>query len=229
MAKIKMGSMVSLASGSVEGMTYSRNRYGPYIRGRATPVNPASANQTKMRAIFQQVSSGWKALGAASQAAWVAWAQTNPITDVLGDKQVLTGHAAFCKVNTRMWMMTASQLTLPPMTPAPTPFETLSGTFDIGAGDVSIVFTPTPFGVGVCEYVWAAVTDSVGIKYVKNLFKLILYSDGGPSPLSIQTYVEARFGTLQVGQKLHISAARASTVNGLISQPRIVSGTIVAT
>jgi hypothetical protein len=182
-----------------------------------------------MRAIFQQVSSGWKALEAASQAAWVAWAQTNPITDVLGDKQVLTGHAAFCKVNARMWMMTASQLTLPPMTPAPTPFETLSGTFDIGAGDVSIVFTPTPFGVGVCEYVWAAVTDSVGVKYVKNLFKLILYADGGPSPLSIQTYVEARFGTLQVGQKLHISAARASTVNGLISQPRIVSGTIVTT
>jgi len=230
MAKIKMGSMVSLASGSVEGMTYSRNRYGPYIRGRATPVNPASAKQTQMRAVFQMVSSGWKALLPASQAAWVAWAQTNPITDVLGDKQILTGHAAFCKVNTRMWMLGTSQLTLPPMTPAPTPFETLTGTFDIGAGDVSIVYTPTPSGVGICEYIWAAVTESVGIKYVKNLFKLVQYASANDaSPYSIQTQVEARFGTLQVGQKLHISAARASNVNGLVSQPRIVSGTIVST
>lgn len=230
MAKVKLGSMVALASGSVGGATYSRNRYGVYVRGRATPVNPATAYQTEVRAVLQQVSSRWKTLMVAQHEAWASWAQGNPITDVLGDKQVLTGHAAYCQVNSRLWRLGSSYLDVPPMTPAPLPFESLSGTYDIGAGAVSIVYTPTPSGAGICEYVWAAVTESTGIKYVKNLFKLVFYSSSNdPSPLDIKSAVVSRFGTLQVGQKLHISAARASNVTGLVSLPRICSGTIVTT
>jgi hypothetical protein len=194
------------------------------------PVNPATEYQTEVRAVLQQVSSRWKTLDAAHHEAWVAWAQSNPMTDVLGDKQVLTGHVAYCQVNTRLWRLGSSYADLPPMTPAPLPFEVLSGTYDIGAGAVAIVYTPTPSGAGICEYVWAAVTESSGIKYVKNLFKLVFYaSSNDASPLDIQAKVEERFGTLQVGQKLHISAARASNVTGLVSLPRICSGTIITT
>jgi hypothetical protein len=179
---------------------------------------------------MQAVSSAWKALSAASKAAWVSWAQGNPVTDVLGDKQILSGHAAFCQVTTRYWRSNGGYLDLPPMTPAPTPFETLSGTYDIGAGAVSVVYTPTPSGMGMCLYTWAAVVESKGVSYVKNLFKLIEYdSPNYSSPMDLKDEVELRFGTLQVGQKLFFSVARLEKATGLVSLPRICSGTIIST
>ena len=51
--------LVTQASGSVGGMTFSRNRYGMYTRAKGLPVNPNSEFQQAVRQIFSGLSSAW--------------------------------------------------------------------------------------------------------------------------------------------------------------------------
>jgi len=83
---------ITTASGSMAGVTFSRNRYGQYTRRRATPVNPGTLPQTTARIAFANASIGWSALTAAQMAAWAAFAAATPKTDSLGNVVYLTGH-----------------------------------------------------------------------------------------------------------------------------------------
>lgn len=99
--QVKFLSQVYTAvSGSVNGLTYSRNRYGMYTRGRATPVNPQSTRQTAVRTAFAAMVVYWsETLTAAERAAWDTYAANTPVTDALGQTQYLTGQSMFIRAN----------------------------------------------------------------------------------------------------------------------------------
>jgi hypothetical protein len=209
-------------------------------------VKPVISNTEftqRVRELMQMVSSGWKDLTDAGRAAWVAWAQTNPIVDKLGDRQVLAGNAAFVKLGTVKYACSGVMPTLPPVTGMPLGLGLLTGTFDIGAGGdgIQLSFTPSPMEAGTQLYVSAAVVDGGARAYVKNLFKLVhwtgtpAYSGGtyipGPdaSPIDLQPDIELRFGTLIAGQTVHLNVAVVDKTTGLISVPRPLVGEVVST
>lgn len=230
MAKIRGGALVGQVSGSVGSNTFAHNRYGAYVRNRVVPVKSVTSYAMQAKAWLGQASQGWQALTDAQKGAWRSWAETNPITDTLGDKQVLTGHAAYVQINRRRLQDAAALLSVPPQAAAPVPLATLSLTADIGAGNFEIAYTATPAPAGTKLWVWAAVVDSPGISYVKNLLKLVQISAAAQaSPLDIEAAVTARFGSMAVGQKVVVEAATYTVATGLLSGRLRAEAIVVST
>jgi hypothetical protein len=228
--KFKPGLLVGAASGKIGSAVASHNRYGTYFRVWVKPVNGLTGYQIVARDRLIEMSQDWKTLTAEYRAAWDQWAQVNPIVDRLGMKQILTGHAAYVQINCTLKALEQLPIDLPPVGAAPTPFTACSLTADIGAGAVSIVFTPTPTSASLGIMCYMAVTSSTSRKYMKNLMKLASIA-GGPttSPLDIQAGVQLRLGTLQVGQFLQGMIYVVGLTTGLRSAPSYVSAVVTST
>jgi hypothetical protein len=219
--------MIGQASGSQAATVFSHNRFGAYTRNRAIPIKRITKWTIAIKLQFEQNSKAWASLTEARRLAWRLWADNNPFIDTLGASQTLTGHQAYCKLNGTLQQIGSAVTPDPPATPAPAGMTALSLTADIGAGDVSLVFTPTPFTANLAPMVWAAVVESTGITYVQNRYKLCTTPGiGQTSPMLIQQYVEARFGALAVGQTLWVKVHVVDKITGLMSAPRVVSGPI---
>ena len=230
MAIFTPGPVVGSISGSVGGAVFSHNRGGPYIRRRPIPVNGAGLVQSDVRDEFVKASILWGSRGAPGQAAWNTWASNNKIPNALGNLIQLTGHQAFVQICTWRGLAGWDYGTAPPTKARPSPFLTYSLTADIGAGDVSFVFTDTPVGAANHIVIWSAVVDSPGIRYVKNLWKLTVVSAlNQASPYSIQASVEDKWGPLAIGQTLYVKAQKLINPDGVRSIPVHMSQPVVTT
>lgn len=215
--KFTAGPLVGSVSGSMGGITASHNKGGQYFRRRAIPTNPSSTAQLQRRADLATVSTDWQNLTTAQRAAWDEWGRQNPITDALGQSILKSGHQSFVGLNSRILLASGTQILVPPVVARPDGFLTLAQEADIGTGDTELNFTAA-LVTGNQVYLRGAVTDSAGIKYVKNLMKFISFSPvDQASPWANQTVIEAILGTLIVGQTLHVEAAQYDPSNGQVS------------
>lgn len=97
--KIK-SALVTQISGSIGGMTGSRNRGGNYLRARAIPTNPNSSFQQAVRSNFSSLTTAWSSvLDQAQRDAWSNYAENTPVTDTLGDPLTLTGQQMYIRSN----------------------------------------------------------------------------------------------------------------------------------
>jgi hypothetical protein len=214
MAIIRTGGIVGQISGSIAGVTYSHNKGGAYVRNRAIPTNPSSTAQLQRRADLATVSTTWQNLTAAQRAAWTEWARQNPIVNALGDSILKSGHQSYVGLNSRILLASGSQISVPPVTARPDGFLTAVQDGDIGLGDTDLTFTAALASGNQVE-LWAAVTNSAGIKYVENLYKFISFSPvDQTSAWDNQSDIEAVLGTLTVGQTLHVKAAQFDPASG---------------
>lgn len=217
-----------MISGSYGSMTFSRNRYGLYVRSRVVPTNPGTSYQQNVRAQLVYVSQQWQQLDPDDQADWATWAENNPIIDSLGQQQVLSGHAAYVMINTRLRLRGDALIDEPPLNPAPEPLTALS---------IDAAMTPSPAAdlgfstspVGANDYleVYAAKVNSPGISYVKNKYRLLSYNKAATSPLSILTELEARLGTISTGEIIHVKAL-ISSAEGVPSEALVAHGSVGA-
>lgn len=220
MAKITYGGLITSASGSMGGTVFSRNRYGPYIRRRAIPVNPDTSYQMEIRAILSAISQAWRGLTDDQRLQWRTWAANNPVTDTEGYTQTLAPNAAFVSCNHRLLQGGDPVLTAPPVIDAPDALTDLTVAAAAGLATCTIAFTPTPLAAGIKMMVFAAVVNSTGITYVKNLYKLTeISAAAAASPLDIHPDLVDRFGALIAGQVVHVKALTIDSATGLISPP----------
>jgi hypothetical protein len=92
--------LLSQASGSLAGNTFSRNKGGMYIRARATPTNPNSTFQAAVRALMSQLSTVWSSVMTQVQRdAWDLYAANTPLVDTLGESRPVTGLNMFTRFN----------------------------------------------------------------------------------------------------------------------------------
>jgi len=214
MAIIRTGGIVGQISGSIAGTTYSHNKGGAYVRNRSIPTNPSTAAQLQRRADLATVSTDWQNLTNAQRAAWEEWARQNPIVNALGDTIQKSGHQSYVGLNSRILLASGTQISVPPVTARPDGFLTLVQDGDIGAGDVDLTFTAALVSGNQVE-LWACVVNSAGVKYVENLYKFIAFSAvDQASPWDNQSAIESIFGTLVVGQTLHVKAAQYDPASG---------------
>jgi len=113
--------VLTQASGSVGGMTYSRNRGGMYIRARTVPTNPNTTFQQTVRAILADLTNKWQnTLTTAQRAAWNVYASEVTMFNRLGQEITLSGQQHYVRSNAPRGLDAAN---LPRVDDAPTTFN----------------------------------------------------------------------------------------------------------
>lgn len=93
-----LAAMAGTMSGSLGGMTASRNRGGQYFRQRVVPTDPNSTAQALVRGYMAAAVEYWgQTLTSFQRDAWGVYAANTPTTDSLGQELVLTGQQMFIR------------------------------------------------------------------------------------------------------------------------------------
>jgi len=91
--------ILSAASGSVGGLTYSRNKGGSYCRARAVPTNRHSSLQEKFRSVLGSLANFWALLTDPNRASWLAYADNVLMVNTLGASRKISALAHFVRSN----------------------------------------------------------------------------------------------------------------------------------
>lgn len=112
--------IITSASGSIGGTTFSRNKGGMYMRARAIPTNPNTQSQVDARARFGLYSSNWGNLLTDTQRTdWNTYGETVEVTDALGDKIRISGIAHYIRSNTLLEQAGGVAVVVPPTSQQP--------------------------------------------------------------------------------------------------------------
>lgn len=142
---VKFGGVAVDGRGSIAGNTFSRNRYGNYVRARTTPVNPQSSRQVDSRNDMAYVSQLWRSdASQANRDAWNQYASNVEATNKLSEVINLSGYNQFCKSNkVAKNAGLAEILAAPTIYTAPGTDPTFAATVDAGTGKITITFDDT--------------------------------------------------------------------------------------
>ena len=92
--------VISRGSGSLAGITLSRNRGGNYMRARNLPTNPNTPPQQAVRSILSQLVSIWSdTLTKAEREAWDLYALNVELPGPLGNPRNVGGIGMFVRSN----------------------------------------------------------------------------------------------------------------------------------
>lgn len=219
MAKVKYGPVVADARNSIDGVVYSRNQYGAYTRIKVSPTQPRTPYQLELRGNLSEISKAWSyTLTDEQRAAWETWAQNNPVTDIFGNSQVLSGIAAFNRVNGVLLAIGESLITTPPATFQATPLLTCSISMSAATQAVTITFTPSPLEAEERLYMWGTGKMNMGRTYFKPFLRMFGTSAAAQvSPYNAGTKYTARFGSFAQGEKHAFLIAVVNEVTGAVS------------
>jgi hypothetical protein len=197
-----MKQLMPPSSGSHDGMTCSRNRYGQYFRKRATPVNPSTPVQLVQRARLVTNAAAWRTLTDAQRAGWASLGAMMPRTDSLGTVYTLNGFGAYCSVNNNK--LDAGDATVAAAPALATPADLLTATVTLTAAAFSIAYTATPLAAGVRLFIWCSPQRSAGRNFEGDYRLIAVTAAAAASPANILTAYTAKFGVPVVGNRIFI-------------------------
>lgn len=189
-------------SGSLGGVTSSRNRFGQYRRSRSTPINPNSANQAVVRSRMSLNAAAWRDLTANQRAGWGSLGSMMTRADSLGQAYTLSGFQAFLSVNNnRLCAGDAVATDAPALS---TPDALATATLTLTAASFSLAYTVTPLPTGTKLLLFASPQRSAGRNYEGDYRLIKVSSAAAASPLVALTEYTARLGVPVVGNKIFL-------------------------
>jgi len=202
--------------GSVNGVTYARNRFGLYVRSKASPVQPRTPAQAERRAQLTVLSQRWRTLQESDRAEWRALADELTRSDALGLTYRLSGLQAYLQFNLwRALLGLTPQDNPPAQLDAPDPLRLASLSFDIDSDVISLEFAPSPYRGAIAF--WATAPFSRGINFVApSRYRLVAvvkpaaFNGTLTSPRDIGAAYIAKFG-IRVSELVGKRAAFAAT------------------
>ncbi len=211
-------------SGSYQGLTSSRNRFGQYVRTRATPVNPGSVPQSEARSRLSAQATAWRTLTDNQRAGWGSLGAMMQRTDALGQVYTLTGSQAFVSVNSVLALVGDATVSEAPALVTPDAIVTVTPT--VSAAAISLAFTPTPLAAGDRLLVYASPQRSAGRQFEGDYRLVFTGAAATASPADVESAYNARFGAQIVGNRIFFALSRYS--GGFESAPLLVSAVVVA-
>jgi hypothetical protein len=190
-------------SGSIQGMTASRNRFGQYFRTRASPVQPRTPAQLNQRARMTTNAAAWRGLTDAQRAGWLDLGLSISRTDSLGQTYTLNGFMAYCLVNNNK--LDAGDAAITDATSIVTPADLLTATVTLTAAAFSVAYTATPLAAGVRLFIWISPQRSAGRKFEGDYRLLSVTAAAAASPANILAAYTAKFGVPVVGNRIFLS------------------------
>lgn len=190
-------------SGSYQGMTASKNRFGQYMRTRASPVQPRTVAQLNQRARMSTNAAAWRALTDAQRAGWADLGLSITRTDSLGQTYTLNGQAAYISVNNNK--LDAGDAAITDATAIVTPADLLTATVTLTAAAFSVAYTATPLAAGVRLFIFVSPQRSAGRKFEGDYRLLTVTAAAAASPSNILAAYTAKFGVPIVGNRIFLS------------------------
>jgi hypothetical protein len=214
--------LVPPQSGSKEGITASRNRFGQYIRTRAIPVNPASFAQGAVRARMAGNSAAYRQLTSAQRAGWADLGLMMVRSDSLGQSYTLQGNQAYASINNNALAAGAAITADAPVMATPVALATV--TITLTAVAFSIAYTATPLPALTYLMVFASPQRSPGRSFEGDFRLIKVGAAAGASPLAILAEYTAKFGIPVTGNKVFLSLV--TMTKGFQSGPYITSAVV---
>jgi len=201
--------------GSIGANTFAVNRYGAYIRFKQSPTQPNTPYQLKMRQLIQTLSKYWSTqLTEEQRVAWRAFAENNPITDIFGDPQYLSGINAFCKLNVWKNLANLGFIWDPPI-------EWF--VYNYSSASLSIAYQGTPpvlkivvdytypepvVPINQGTFIYASFPITPGVTFYKTYIRFLkYYPPETQRPIDITNDYLARFGQPPEGTKIFVVVA----------------------
>lgn len=210
-------------SGSLAGVTSSRNRFGQYRRTRATPVNPNTSFQADVRARTSGNAAAWRALTDLQRAGWESLGASMQRTDSLGQTYTLNGFMAFVSVNNNK--VAAGDAVVSDAPERITPSTPTVLTLDVAADTFDVTLAPDPLPANTRAFIFASPQRSAGRQFEGDLRLIEATAAAADSPIDILTPYTARFGVPVVGNRIFVSvhAYRGGFLSGNIINSAIVA------
>jgi len=190
-------------SGSQGGQTFSRNRFGQYVRNRAVPVNPRSVNQQAVRARLSNNAAAWRALTDSQRAAWTGLGYMILRTDSLGQSYNLTGFQSYVMVNNNRLAAGDAIVSTPPS--LTDPGTLLTATLTLTSSSFSAAYTATPLASGVRLFIYASPQTTAGRSFQGDARLIQVSAAAAASPLNVLAAYSARFGAPVTGNKIFVN------------------------
>jgi hypothetical protein len=218
MAKVKYGAVISDSRGSVEGITFSRNRFGGFVRKRQVPRLQQTRYTQPVRSAIATLARRWfGVLTQLQRNGWIALAAANPVTDVFGNLHTLTGEQFYIRVNQIRRQAGLGFVDSAPADQVVTGLDTLSVSATAPA-TLSISFTSSPLAAGHRLYLFATPSLSPGKVASKQDAKLIGVSGTAiASPFAAGGLYTARHGSLIAGRLVTVFVATLRDDRGALS------------
>ena len=215
MAKIMFGALATDARGKIAGVVYSKNASGAYIRQKVSPTQSLTTRRGIVRERMTNLSKYWSGnLTAVQIAAWNSFAKNNPVTDVFGRTQTLSGIQTFCRLNAVILNIGGTQIDVPPLDLSIVGLTSITVTAAAGTPAFSIAFGTSPLEAEHCLNVFATQQLPVGRTFTKPFLRWIFASaDAATTPANALTAYNNKFGTLVAGSKIGVlvNVARQDT------------------
>lgn len=210
-------------SGSYQGVTSSRNRFGQYVRTRATPVNPNTSFQGTVRARLAARAAAWRALTDLQRAGWESLGAMMVRTDSLGQQYALNGFGAYVSVNNNL--AAAADAAVSDAPALVTPEAIATATITLTAAAFSIAYTPTPLPAGERLFSFCSPQRSSGRSFEGDFRLIAVSAAAAASPANVYAAYIARMGTPVVGNKVFLQLQRYKA--GFLSGPLITAAVVV--
>jgi hypothetical protein len=209
-------------SGSYQGLTSSRNRFGQYVRARATPVNPNSVQQGIVRSRLTLNAAAWRGLTANQRASWTSLGSQMVRTDALGQSYSLTGFQAYCSVNNNNLACGNAAVSTAPVLGTPSGLAT--STITLTSAAFSVAYTTTPLAAGTRLMVFASPQRNAGRSFESDYRLIAVSAAAAASPFDVFAAYSARLGAPVTGNRVFL--ALQLYVAGFISLPLLASQTV---
>lgn len=206
-------------SGSENGITASRNRFGQYLRRRAVPVQPRTPAQLNQRARMVTNAAAWRGLSEAQRAGWLSLGLMITRTDSLGQTYDLNGFLAYCSVNNNK--LDAGDAAVADAPAIVTPADLISATVTLTGAAFSIAYTATPLGAGVRLFIRCSPQRSAGVKFNGDYRLIAVTAAAAASPANVLTAYTAKFGAPVAGNRIFMSLQTYQ--GGFLGSPFAVS------
>lgn len=190
------------SSGSYQGLTHSRNRFGQYVRTRAVPVQPRTTRQMEQRARMVAASATWRTLTALQIAGWAALGLQMTRNDSLGQSYNLTGAAAYTSLNAVLATYGESLITDAPLLETPQAVGSIVITADSSPQTLTVATVDEPV-TGFISF-WASPPQSAGRIFAAKPVLISSFAVGG-SPYDLLADWQAKWGSLIAGQRIAIT------------------------
>jgi len=226
MVQINFGEIVNDARGKINGVVYSKNKAGAYIRTKVTPSNPQTTYQSEARNRLSNFAKAWADLTATQRSDWNEYGRSFGSINPFGAKKPISGLAAYIRCNTVLLNAGETALTDAPADNLVTEFDTAAIVLDESGNNLSVTTTPAPFAADHNIYLSATPVIPAGQSFVKNRFRYI--DSAAVSSPNTFLWPAARLGDIAVGDQVFFKLQTLNTLNGALSTGTIIRVEVTA-